>query len=388
MTDSAGFQRDADHVYFRQCTVLGPVVTRILLMVAVLLIPGLASSVQIDRPITDVAGVLTSTAVDPLEAQLKTHFESTGVQLAVLVIPSTHGVPIEDYALQLAEEWGGGVAELDSGLLFVLAIEDRRMRVEVGYGLEGLISDSRAAYWIDEIKDSLRAKDYDGAVATMVRGLMSDTAGVTREALADGTLRAPLPVQAMAVYLVALGLLFSAFIRRKVPSLKRKWTWIGVLFAVFVLAGGSAGLGIACAMLVYLGIAYLCSCAFWPHWGIPEKEEQDEALLNASLLERIYACSALFSVFLVAAIDADSAAVWHSSFDVISELGGVLSLTFGFTIFLSAILLVMVKFGSGSGGTTISSSGWSSSSSSGWSGGGGYSGGGGSFGGGGASGSW
>ncbi len=368
-----------------------PWVRGVVLFLGLLVLPSLASSINIARPISDVAGVMSPEVIAPLEAELKAHFKDTGVQLAVVIVQTTHGVPIEDYSLQLAEAWGGGLAELDSGLLFVMAIKDRRMRVEVGYGLEGLISDARAAHWIDEIKPALRKKDYDGAVRTMVDGLLSDTAGVTPENLADGSLRAPLPIQAMAVYLVILGLLFSTFLRKRVKSRRNQVIWSAGLVAGVGLLGGSAALGIAIAALCYLIVAYLCSMAFWPHWGIEDQKAQDEAVLNASIFARVYAVAALIAIFCMAAAEPDGSEVWHTSTDVLVELFAVLFATTILGGFLGTFFAFAVLFGtpSSSGGTTFSSSDWSSSSSSSWGGGGGgYSGGGGSFGGGGASGSW
>ena len=123
---------------------------------------------SIDAPITDLAIVLSDAVKEELSEKIRDHHAQTGVQLAVLVIDTTYGEPIEDYSLRVANQWKGGTEGRDDGVLFVLAIQDRRMRLEVGYGLEGIIPDATAKYILSKAIPHLKTKDHDSAVRKVV----------------------------------------------------------------------------------------------------------------------------------------------------------------------------------------------------------------------------
>lgn len=136
----------------------------------------------IDRPVVDPAGLLEASAIEEVAAQLVTLREKTGVQMAVLVVKTTDGVPIEDYAHATFEAWGGGSKQRNDGVLFVLAVEDRRNRIEVGRGLEGLITDSRAVAILEGVKPRLREADYGAACRDVVAGVAELVAHLTPDA--------------------------------------------------------------------------------------------------------------------------------------------------------------------------------------------------------------
>lgn len=89
----------------------------------------------------DEAGLLSVQMREQLEAALKQYEDSTSNQIAVLIIPSLQGAVLEDYSLRVAEKWKLGQADKDNGVLLLIAVEDRKMRIEVGYGLEGVLPD-------------------------------------------------------------------------------------------------------------------------------------------------------------------------------------------------------------------------------------------------------
>lgn len=132
----------------------------------------------ITRPVTDEASVLSPLATSALEDRLHRHYDSGHAQIAVLIVRTTGGVPIADYANVAASLWGGGSAS-DDGVLFVLAVDDREMRIEVGYGLEDRIPDRVAMQILDDIVEPLRRADYDAAVADVVTALIARTGAVT-----------------------------------------------------------------------------------------------------------------------------------------------------------------------------------------------------------------
>jgi uncharacterized protein len=90
----------------------------------------------------------------------------TGAEIAVATVKSTYPLSIEQYAVQLFERWGIGKAEEDNGLLLVLAVDDRKVRIEVGYGLESVVTDAESGFIIREFMiPTLKQGDYNMAVA-------------------------------------------------------------------------------------------------------------------------------------------------------------------------------------------------------------------------------
>lgn len=90
----------------------------------------------------DEAGVLSAGAKAQMEAILKAERDSTSNQIAVYIIPSMDGDDIDDYAVRVFKEWKLGQEKKDNGVLFLIAMQDRLMRIEVGYGLEGVLTDA------------------------------------------------------------------------------------------------------------------------------------------------------------------------------------------------------------------------------------------------------
>jgi uncharacterized protein len=126
----------------------------------------------------DEASVLSAQTVEQLEAQLKLHEDSTSNQIAILIIPSLDGEAIEDYALRVAEKWKLGQKDKDNGVLLLIAINDRKMRIEVGYGLEGVLPDAICNQIIrNEMAPNFRRGDYDAGVQAAINAIVQTIAG-------------------------------------------------------------------------------------------------------------------------------------------------------------------------------------------------------------------
>ncbi|MDA1314897.1 MAG: TPM domain-containing protein [Acidobacteria bacterium] len=131
--------------------------------------------------INDYAGVLSARAKGGLESLAVELKQKTGAEVAVAIVPTIGDDTIENYANLLAEKWGVGDSE-DRGALILIAVEDRKLRIEVGYGLEPIIPDGRAGEIRDAMTPHLRASDYDAATVvavTQVAGIVAQAAGVT-----------------------------------------------------------------------------------------------------------------------------------------------------------------------------------------------------------------
>lgn len=121
----------------------------------------------LDRPVIDEAGLLSESDIAILGNRLRNLHNENLAQGAIVVVPSTNGVPIFDYALQTAERWGLGNDKIDNGLLTVVAVNDRELFILTGRGLEGVLPDARLKGIIrDKITPAFKAGNYaDGLLA-------------------------------------------------------------------------------------------------------------------------------------------------------------------------------------------------------------------------------
>ena len=115
--------------------------------------------------VNDQANLFGESFEGRLEEKLRMLEEETGAQVAVLTIPTLEGDPIEDFSLRVVETWKLGRAGVDDGVLILVARDDRRMRIEVGYGLEGALTDAQSGRIIDHLMaPRFRQGDFEGGV--------------------------------------------------------------------------------------------------------------------------------------------------------------------------------------------------------------------------------
>jgi uncharacterized protein len=128
--------------------------------------------------VVDVAHALQAVEVASLTEALKAHEEKTGNQVAVLVIPTLEGESLEEYAHRVATTWKLGAKGTDNGVLLLIALKERKLRIEVGYGLEGTLTDLRAAHIIrNDIVPRFRSGDIPGGVRAGVDAILSTIEG-------------------------------------------------------------------------------------------------------------------------------------------------------------------------------------------------------------------
>ena len=151
------------------------------------LLPIASASAQVEAPalhahVTDLTGTLTAAQTQALETRLTALEQRKGSQFLILMLPSTQPQSIEEFSLAVAEKNKLGREKVDDGLLLLVAKDDRKARIEVGYGLEGAIPDAIASRVIREyLAPHFRQNDYAGGL---------DEASAVLEKLVDGE---PLP---------------------------------------------------------------------------------------------------------------------------------------------------------------------------------------------------
>lgn len=137
--------------------------------------------------VNDRAHLLSASAVQRLESELLAYERATGHQLAVLTIPSLEGDPIEDFGIRVVETWKLGKRGIDDGVLVLVAAGDRKMRIEVGYGLEGDLPDAVASRIVREVMaPRFRAGDFDGGISAAVDAIVHKTGGTAISGARDG----------------------------------------------------------------------------------------------------------------------------------------------------------------------------------------------------------
>jgi len=207
--------------------------------------------------VVDTTATLSADAIDGLEQKLAAFENRKGSQIAVLLVRTTAPEAIEPYALRVAEQWGIGRGGVDDGVVLVAALDDRRMRFEVGYGLEGAVPDALARRIIAEtIAPRFYQEDYAGGLNAGIDALIGLIDGeplpvpVAREPAADPFTALPV-VFILAIFAApllrrlfgpllgsaALGL-SAGFIVWVLSSVLFASLVIGVIAFVFALLGG------------------------------------------------------------------------------------------------------------------------------------------------------
>ena len=200
------------------------------------------------RRVSDFAGALLPADRDRLEARLAEREASSRNQVVVAIFRSLEGESLEDYSIRLAQAWRIGQKGLDNGVIFLVFLNDRKMRIEVGYGLEGALTDATSSSILSQV---VAPRFREGKVADgIAAGLDAIDAAIKGEYRADGrrassrdgSIPALIPIG--FTLLVILGIIISAQ-RNAMRARRNGWTggsrgWGG---GPFIGGGGFGGFG-------------------------------------------------------------------------------------------------------------------------------------------------
>ncbi len=226
----------------------------IVFFAAVCLLPPLALAyISPGQPagfVNDFAGVLSVEQKLMLEQKLSNFEKQSGSELTVATVPSLGEETVEEYAVSLFKEWGIGKKSADNGVLLLVAPSDRQMRIEVGYGLEGVLTDAQAAQIIALMRPAFAAGDFAGGITSGVEAI---TAVISGEPLPD--------VPAAGFRLSSDAFLFILFIAVFIFRIffiifaRTKSWWLGGVIGVVV--AGIAGLVFSSLFYLIFGILIL-----------------------------------------------------------------------------------------------------------------------------------
>ena len=192
---------------------------RILLLILCLLLPAAGHCLEVPAltsRVNDYAAILSPAAVQELEGKLTEFERNESTQIVVLTVPSLEGDSLEDFSIRVAEAWRIGQKGTDNGVILLISAQDRKMRIEVGRGLEGVLTDLLSGRIIrEEIAPRFRAGDMDGGVVAGVAAIMGVVTGEYQAPprdLRSGEKSAP-PVLTLLVFLVVGCIFFGAISR-------------------------------------------------------------------------------------------------------------------------------------------------------------------------------
>lgn len=128
--------------------------------------------------VVDEGQMLTPATREQLTQSLQAHEKATGEQVVVVTVPDLQGMPIEDYGYQLGRAWGIGQKDKNNGALLIVARDDRKLRIEVGYGLEDRLTDAQASVIINQIiTPAFKTWDYNQGISDGVGAILQVLGG-------------------------------------------------------------------------------------------------------------------------------------------------------------------------------------------------------------------
>jgi uncharacterized protein len=195
--------------------------------------------------VNDYAGLLPSTKAQEIEERLAQFEKETGHQIAVLTVPGLEGDALEDFSIRVAENWKIGQKGFDNGAILVIAHKDRKLRIEVGYGLEGVLPDAIASRIIREVIVSrFRENNYSGGIEAGVDAILKAAIGERLPATPRTSSKQPpsnISVFGAVLIMTAIAALFIGMTQRRFT----RGTVGGAVAGLFATLGVAPGYGMA-----------------------------------------------------------------------------------------------------------------------------------------------
>jgi len=198
--------------------------------------------------VVDLAHVLPADVAASLTLDLEAHETKTSNQVVVLILPSLEGEPLETFSHRVSTIWKLGQKGTDNGVLLLIALRERKVRIEVGYGLEGTLTDLRSAHIIrQEIVPRFRSGDLPGGIAAGVQAILGTIEGSYKaEEMLSGPAHSgqePTAFQYVIIGIV-VGTLAGIVLSHGLQGTR---ALLGSLLAFLVAQFASVGLGLAAA---------------------------------------------------------------------------------------------------------------------------------------------
>jgi len=248
----------------RTIAALTPTITNVIkaFLLALLLCWAQAAFADVAVPplvgrVVDQTGTLNSSFIDSLNQRIRSFEQRKGSQIAVLIVPTTQPETIEQYSIRVAGTWKIGRKKIDDGALLVIAKNDHKLRIEVGYGLEGALTDVTARRIIDEvIAPRFKEGDFAGGISAGLTRMIGVIDGEPLPAPRPEASHAPEPdwnqLSSLLPFFIFGALFVGGFLRTLLGSLLGSAIAGGVVGVIATLVVGSLLAGVALGGLAFL----------------------------------------------------------------------------------------------------------------------------------------
>ncbi|WP_445217652.1 TPM domain-containing protein [Bradyrhizobium sp. Pa8] len=241
---------------WRACSAVSLCVALLLALALTFAFPALADVAvpQLTGRVVDQTGTLSSADVAALSQKLRDFETRKGSQVAVLIVPTTQPETIEQFSIRVADAWKIGRKKVDDGAILVVAKNDRHLRIEVGYGLEGALTDVTSRRIIDEIiTPKFRTGDFAGGISDgvdrMIRVIDGEPLPVPSPTVNFGNLDDIAPLFIVTLFAaIGVGGFFRAMLGRLLGSLATG----GIIAALSWLILGSFAIALALGALGFV----------------------------------------------------------------------------------------------------------------------------------------
>lgn len=214
--------------------------------------------------VNDYSSTLSTDEIKNLDGWLASYKQSSTNEIAVVMIKSLDGEAIEDLAVRIFEKWGIGQKDKDNGVLLLVAKDDHRLRIEVGYGLEGALTDGEAGEIIrNNIAPKFQKNDYYGGLSDGLRAVMTEVSGEVNPSAPTPTSQKSLAQKIESVLIASLvGVTVISYVLAYLA--RSKHYWLGGVGGGFL--GGVLGLLVGGIVAAIIALVTLGAVGLFLDW--------------------------------------------------------------------------------------------------------------------------
>ncbi|MFO1412341.1 MAG: YgcG family protein [Burkholderiales bacterium] len=233
---------------------------------------GLVPIPPLTARVTDLTGTLAVPEVQALDAKLAAWEQKTGNQLAVLLLPTTQGEPIEAYSIRVADAWKIGRKGQDNGVLMILAKNDKKLRIEVGYGLEGVLTDVTARRIIGDtmapyLRNNQFAQGINAGVDQIIAVVDKGEPLAAKPAAKGKPASRGFPLEMMLIIVFVIVPIMGSILRRIFGRALGATVGAGIVGAGAWIVAGSLLIAIVAAVVALLVLLFAGTGAALAHRG-------------------------------------------------------------------------------------------------------------------------
>lgn len=213
-----------------------------------------------DTSVVDQTSTLNPAQISELSATIAAEEAKSGNEIAVLMIPTLNGDSLEDYSIKVARGWGVGQKSNNNGVLLLVVKDDRKLRIEAGYGLEGALTDARSGQIIrDDITPSFKRENYYAGISNGVEAIISS---IHNEYVASPSKGIDDVEDPIGLLLLLLYIGLGAFSWIVAVLARSKTWWAGGIFGFIIATAATIPISATGTRIVIVGLISLLGLGF------------------------------------------------------------------------------------------------------------------------------